>query len=158
MGGGGQNLLEFRCAYCLITTLTFIYSYKRQSLTLSKENSETKRMQELLSHDLSTDNTSALLTGTMFRHRGNISLLHVRVGWGYDTFEILSETLGESLILEAFLLVKQNSKYTKKIDSVLQGLRKYEVSPHRLVHRSTRDFRCEAPCVQVQLGCRLIQI
>ena len=42
------NLLENRCAYCLKTTLAFIYSYKRKSLTLSKENSKVKRMQELL--------------------------------------------------------------------------------------------------------------
>ena len=41
--------------------------------------------------------------------------------------------LSAKALLEAFFLVKQNSKYTKKIDSDLQGLRKYEVSPHRLV-------------------------
>ena len=44
--------------------------------------------------------------------------------------------LSAKALLEAFLLVKQNSKYTKKIDSVLQGLRKYEVSPHRLLPSS----------------------
>ena len=55
-------------------TLAFIYSYKRQSLTLSEENSKIKRVQEVSDHDLSTDNTSALLTGTIVRRQGRIEM------------------------------------------------------------------------------------
>ena len=40
--------LNFAVHTALEQTLTFIYSYKRQSLTLSEENSKIKRLQELL--------------------------------------------------------------------------------------------------------------
>ena len=44
----GNICLNFAVHTALEQTLTFIYSYKRQSLTLSEENSKIKRLQELL--------------------------------------------------------------------------------------------------------------
>ena len=44
----GNICLNFAVQTALEQTLAFIYSYKRQSLTLSEENSKIKRVQELL--------------------------------------------------------------------------------------------------------------
>ena len=47
-GSDGNICLNFAVQTALEQTLTFIYSYKRQSLTLSEENRKIKRVQELL--------------------------------------------------------------------------------------------------------------
>lgn len=69
--------------------------------------------------------------------------------------------LSAKALLEAYFLVKQKQqlgahtgKYTKKIESILQDLRKHEVSPHRVylvtLDKSLRpqertEFRCARP-------------
>ena len=79
--------------------------------------------------------------------------------------------LSAKALLEAYFLVKQKQqlgahtgKYTKKIESILQDLRKHEVSPHRVylvtLDKSLRpqertEFRCARPWARVQLSCPL---